>query len=66
VRADRRRVAAHTEQLGSPLLRHAFAPLVLRTAPPASAIAALARDAGFAIRALRPDPIQPVYAMELV
>jgi ubiquinone/menaquinone biosynthesis C-methylase UbiE len=64
--ADRRRVAAHTDRLGSPLLRHAFAPLVLRIAPPAAAIAALARDAGFAVRALRPDPIQPVYVMELV
>jgi ubiquinone/menaquinone biosynthesis C-methylase UbiE len=64
--ADRRRVAAHIDGLGSPLLRHTFAPLVLRIAPPAAAIAALARDAGFAIRALRPDPVQPVYVMELV
>lgn len=64
--ADRRRVATHADQLASPLLRRLFAPLVLRTAPPAAAIAALARDAGFAIRALRPDPVQPVYVMELV
>jgi hypothetical protein len=28
-------------------------------------IAALARDAGFALRALRADPVQPVYIMEL-
>jgi len=64
--ASRHRVANHTDRLGSPLLRHLFAPLVLRTAPPATAIAALARDAEFAVRALRPDPIQPVYVMELV
>jgi ubiquinone/menaquinone biosynthesis C-methylase UbiE len=64
--ADRRRVATHASRLSSPLLRRLFAPLVLRIAPPAAAIAALARDAGFAVRALRPDPIQPVYVMELV
>jgi len=64
--ADRRRVANHTQRLASPLLRQLFAPLVLRIAPPAAAIAALARDAGFAVRALRPDPVQPVYVMELV
>jgi hypothetical protein len=48
------------------VLRRLFAPLVLRIAPPAAAITTLARDAGFAVRALRPDPIQPVYVMELV
>jgi len=64
--ADRRRVATHTAALGSLLYRRIFGPLVLRTAPPAAAIAALARDAGFAVRALRADPIQPVYVMELV
>ncbi len=63
--AERIRVAAHADRLGSPLLRHAFGPLVLRTAPPASAIAELARGAGFVQRSLRPDPIQPVYIMEL-
>lgn len=63
--ADRQRARAHAERLGSPLLRRAFAPLVLRTAPPAAVIAGLARDAGFALRALRSDPIQPVYIMEL-
>lgn len=63
--ADRPRVANHADHLASPILRRLFAPLVLRTAPPASAIAALAREAGFALRALRPDPIQPVYIMEL-
>jgi ubiquinone/menaquinone biosynthesis C-methylase UbiE len=63
--ADRRRVATHADRISSPVLRRAFAPLVLRTAPPAAAIVTLARDAGFALRDLRADPIQPVYIMEL-
>jgi SAM-dependent methyltransferase len=63
--ADRRRVATHADRIGSPILRRAFGPLVLRTAPPAEAIVAMARDAGFALRDLRADPIQPVYVMEL-
>jgi ubiquinone/menaquinone biosynthesis C-methylase UbiE len=63
--ADRRRIANHADRLGSPILRRAFGPLVVRTAPPAEAIVTLARDAGFALRALRADPIQPVYIMEL-
>jgi ubiquinone/menaquinone biosynthesis C-methylase UbiE len=63
--ASRQRVATHVDRLGSPLLRRVFAPLVLRTAPPAAAITALARDAGFALHSLRADPIQPVYIMEL-
>lgn len=64
--ADRRRVATHADRLGSPVLRRVFGPLVLRTAPPAATIAAIARAAGFAVRALRADPVQPVYVMELV
>jgi ubiquinone/menaquinone biosynthesis C-methylase UbiE len=64
--ADRTRVAHHADRLASPLLRRLFGPLVLRTAPPAAAIATLARRAGFALRALGPDPVQPVYIMELV
>jgi ubiquinone/menaquinone biosynthesis C-methylase UbiE len=63
--ADRRRVATHADRLASPVLRRLFGPLVLRTAPPAEAIVTLARDAGFTLRALRADPIQPVYIMEL-
>lgn len=63
--ADRARVANHARRLGSPILRRVFAPLVLRTAPPAAAISALAVEAGFALRALRPDPVQPVYVMDL-
>jgi ubiquinone/menaquinone biosynthesis C-methylase UbiE len=64
--ADRRRVANHADRLASPVLRRVFGPLVLGTAPPAAALVTLARDAGFALRALRADPIQPVYIMELV
>jgi len=59
------RVAAHADRLGSAILRRAFGPLVVRTAPPARAIAALAIAAGFTQRALRADPIQPVYVLEL-
>jgi ubiquinone/menaquinone biosynthesis C-methylase UbiE len=63
--ADRRRVANHADKLASPVLRRLFGPLVLRTAPPADAIIALAARAGLALRALRDDPVQPVYIMEL-
>lgn len=64
--AGARRIAHHADRLGSPILRRVFAPLVVRTAPPAAAIATLAGNAGFALRALGSDPIQPVYVMELV
>ena len=63
--ADRRRIATHAGRIGSTLMRHAFGPFVVRTAPPATAILALAADAGFARRTIRPDPVQPVYIMEL-
>ncbi len=63
--ADRTRTANHADRLGSPLLRHAFGPFVLRTSPPASVIAAIASDAGFVQCALVPDPLQPVFIMEL-
>ena len=63
--ASRARMHAHADRLGSRLLRRAFGPLVLRTAPPAEAIAALACEVGFAQRDLRADPEQPVYIMEL-
>jgi SAM-dependent methyltransferase len=63
--ADPRRIAKHADQLGSALLRRAFAPFVLRTAPTADAIAALAVDAGWRITARRDDPVQPVYVIEL-
>jgi ubiquinone/menaquinone biosynthesis C-methylase UbiE len=63
--ADDRRIAAHVERLGSVVLRRAFAPLVLRTAPPAAAIAQLAAGAGWMQHSCEPDPVQPVYIMEL-
>jgi SAM-dependent methyltransferase len=63
--AEPGRVAHHAGRLGSVMLRQLFGPLMLRTAPPAAAIATLATDAGFTLRALAPDPIQPVYIMEL-
>ena len=62
--ADRTRIAAHADHL-PPVLRRAFAPLVLRTAPPAVAIAQLAAEAGFTHCSMRGDPIQPVYILEL-
>jgi SAM-dependent methyltransferase len=63
--ADPRRIAKHADELGSMLLRRAFAPFVLRTAPTADAIIALAIDAGWRISARRDDPVQPVYVLEL-
>jgi SAM-dependent methyltransferase len=63
--ADKQRVANHADHLKSALLRRLFGPLVLRTAPPASAILDLAAQAGFRHQDLRADPIQPVYIMEL-
>jgi ubiquinone/menaquinone biosynthesis C-methylase UbiE len=64
--ADAARIAAHAERLGGPALRRRmFGPLIVKTAPPASSIAELARAAGFTHVTLRPDPIQPVYIMEL-
>lgn len=63
--AGRARVAAHADRLGSALLRRAFGPLVVRTAPPAAAIARLAEEVGFTLARCDPDPVQPVYVMEL-
>jgi SAM-dependent methyltransferase len=63
--SDRTRIAAHGDHIGSWFMRHAFGPLVVRTAPPATQIMQLAAAAGFARRTLRPDPVQPVYIMEL-
>jgi SAM-dependent methyltransferase len=63
--ADAHRIANHAHHLGSPLLRHAFGPLVVRTAPTAEAILAIARDAGWSLQARDDDPIQPVYILEL-
>ncbi len=63
--ADRTRIANHADHLGSAMLRRAFGPLVVRTAPPAATIAELAEAAGWRCGDVRPDPIQPVYLMEL-
>lgn len=63
--ASATRIAAHADQLGGALLRLAFGPFVVRTAPPASAIETLARDAGWTVHARRDDPVQPVYVLEL-
>ncbi len=63
--ADAQRIANHADRLGSTVLRHAFGPLVVRTAPRAEAIGDIARAAGFRERSRRADPIQPFYVMEL-
>ena len=63
--ADRARIANHADHLGSAVLRHAFGPLVVRTAPPAETMQELAEAAGWQLRSLAPDPVQPVYLMEL-
>jgi len=63
--ADRRRVRTHASALGTPLLRAVFGPLVVRTAPTAEAIAAIARAAGWAHVDREDDPVQPVYLLRL-
>jgi ubiquinone/menaquinone biosynthesis C-methylase UbiE len=63
--ADRTRISTHADRLGTAVLRRAFGPLVVRTAPPASAIARLAEEAGFVQRSCEADPMQPVYIMVL-
>ena len=63
--SDRARIRNHADRLGSPLLRHAFGPLVVRTAPPADVIVRAATAAGWRCGDIRPDAIQPVYMMEL-
>lgn len=63
--ADAHRVANHADHLGSLLLRGAFGPLVVRTAPAAEVILAIARDAGWILRTRSDDRIQPVYILEL-
>lgn len=63
--ASHGRIAAHADLLGSALLRAAFGPLVVRTAPHAETIMQLARDAGFTRVERRDDPLQPVYILDL-
>ncbi len=63
--ADADRIATHADALASPILRRAFGPFVVKTAPRADAIVEIAEDAGWQLGVLRNDPIQPVYVMEL-
>ncbi len=63
--ASDRAIAFHADGLASPILRHAFGPLVCRTAPSAAAIIALAEDAGWRLHSKRKDVSQPVYILEL-
>lgn len=63
--AEKARAREHTRRMRSRWSRLTFAPLVMRTAPCALAVEALARQAGFAEITTRPDPFQPVYIMRL-
>ncbi|HEY1547702.1 MAG TPA: methyltransferase domain-containing protein [Kofleriaceae bacterium] len=63
--ASPKRIAAHADRLASRVLRHAFGPFVVRTAPPLASIEALATRAGWSVAARRDDPVQPVYILEL-
>jgi ubiquinone/menaquinone biosynthesis C-methylase UbiE len=63
--ASAQRIAYHADRLGSALLRHAFGPLVVRTAPRVEAIEDLAIAAGWHRDVLRDDPVQPVYVLQL-
>jgi ubiquinone/menaquinone biosynthesis C-methylase UbiE len=60
------RIAAHADRIPSKILRTAFGPLVVRTAPPVEAIEDLAVGAGWHRDELRDDPVQPVYILELI
>jgi SAM-dependent methyltransferase len=63
--ASSSRIAAHADRLGSRVLRHAFGPFVVRTAPTLAAIETLAIRAGWSVASRRDDPVQPVYILEL-
>ena len=63
--ASAQRIANHADLLGSALLRHAFGPLIVRTAPTADAIVDLACEAGWQLHARGDDAIQPVYFVVL-
>ena len=64
--ADARRIATHAAGITSPVLRRAFGPLVVKTAPHRSTIETLAVAAGWRVHARRDDEVQPVYIVELV
>jgi ubiquinone/menaquinone biosynthesis C-methylase UbiE len=61
--ASSARAHNHARGLGAAYLRATFTPLVLRTAPPREAIAALAEAVGWRTIASRLDPVQPVYML---
>lgn len=63
--ASAQRIANHAGHISGAVLRRAFGPLVVKTAPAAEVILALARDAGWRLDAHRDDPVQPVYVLEL-
>lgn len=63
--ASAARIAAHADHLESRVMRHAFGPLVCKTAPSADSITALATRAGWRLVTRRPDSVQPVYILEL-
>ncbi|MGE5186057.1 MAG: class I SAM-dependent methyltransferase [Acidobacteriota bacterium] len=63
--ADALRIANHADRLGSCLLRHAFGPLVVKTAPRERDIARLASSHGWRAHTRHDDPVQPVYILEL-
>lgn len=63
--ASHTRIANHADHITGALLRRAFGPFVVKTAPAADAILELARDAGWRLDAHRDDPVQPVYILEL-
>jgi ubiquinone/menaquinone biosynthesis C-methylase UbiE len=59
------RIRQHARGIQSVLLRLAFGPLVVRTAPTWRAIAELARAAGWGRVEYHADPEQPVYILRL-
>ncbi len=63
--ASAARIAAHANGIRSVPFRHAFGPLVARTAPSAASIVALARTAGWRLESRRDDSVQPVYIVTL-
>lgn len=59
------RVAHHARHLEGRLLRAAFGPLVVRTAPPWQRVAERATAAGFSLVRKSDDGLQPFYLLEL-
>ena len=63
--ASRHKVRRHSRAMKSLISRWTFGPLVLRTAPPSSHIAELARRAGWKRADCHRDARQPVYVLRL-